>query len=58
MAEVGCGSWLSQVRCCCVLLVVKDHRCLGPILLGLGPVLLGFCWSFVGFVLAMVGDRQ
>ena len=27
MAEVGCGSWLSQVRCCWVLLVVGDRQC-------------------------------
>ena len=51
MVEVGRESWLSQVRCCWVLLVVGDCRCLGPIL-------LGFCWSFVGLVLVVVGGGQ
>ena len=34
MAKVGCVLWFSQVRCCWVLLVVKDHQCLGSMLLG------------------------
>ena len=33
MAEVGCGSWFSQVWCCWVLLVIGDRQCLGPMLL-------------------------
>ena len=38
---VGYGLWFRGVRCCWVLLVVGDHQCLGPVLLGFWVAQIG-----------------